>query len=71
MKATGEKNGRAKLTWAKVDQIREKHRHGLSTLAIAVIYDLAQSTVWNIVANRSWVRREAEPWSTAGFKYQP
>ena len=48
----GEENGRALLTWEKVEAIR---KDGRSYSAIAAAYGVAKPTVGNIMRNESWV----------------
>jgi len=48
----GEENGRALLTWEKVEAIR---KDGRSYGAIAAAYGVAKPTVGNIMRNESWV----------------
>lgn len=51
----GELNGRSKLTWEKVIDIRWAYEHtGYSQMDIAKEYRLAQATVWSIVNNLTW-----------------
>jgi hypothetical protein len=54
MMATGENNGRSKLSWKEVKAIRKQHANGHSTHSLAFDYDLSQSTVWGIVNDITW-----------------
>lgn len=59
MRATGEKNGRAKLTWEKVREIRERYKsQEVTTLELALDYDMNQSTIWGIVTGANWKEKE-------------
>ena len=53
----GEKNGRAKLTWEIVEQIRKDYRSGFRIFEISEKYSVKQSTVGNIVHNHTWVHK--------------
>lgn len=50
----GESNGRSKLTWADVDDIRRLHSEGLSAYAIAKRYCLNAGTVRAILKDETW-----------------
>lgn len=51
----GSANGRAKLNWTKVADIRHRYETtGCSQLDLAIDFDLAQSTVWAILKNQTW-----------------
>lgn len=55
--AKGEKNGRAKVTWEIVKRLRFEYAStSLSTYTLARQYKLAQSTVHDIVTQRTWLR---------------
>ena len=52
----GERNGRAKLTWEQVTEIRQRHaagEGGYGTLARE--YGIARSAIADIIKNRHWV----------------
>ena len=55
----GQKHHLAKLTWAKVRQIREKWMSGASQTALAKEHNVAVSTIHMIVTNRNWIEKEA------------
>lgn len=65
--AHGEKNIKAKLTWAEVEEIRSREilpsgrRGGVtpSEAAIATEFGVSQQTIHSILTNRTWVRRSA------------
>lgn len=53
----GEAASWSKLTWAMVDEIRERHaRDGLSGAALSKEYGVHWSTVCRVLANKCWVR---------------
>lgn len=52
---TGEQNGRAKLTWALVEEIRERNRHGESQVSLARAFRVGKSTIGGVVCNKTWV----------------
>lgn len=52
---SGDNNHSAKLTWEKVREIRRiRKEEGLSTIKLAKMFDVSQSTVYNIVRNKTW-----------------
>jgi hypothetical protein len=51
----GDKNGRSKLTWEIVREIRRRYRKGpVSTYTLALDYNVAQGTIYPIIAGTSW-----------------
>jgi hypothetical protein len=56
---SGEGHPSARLTWAIVDEIREKHVAGRSTRSLAIEYGIPVSSSWNICNHRSWKHRES------------
>lgn len=52
IQASGEGNGRAKLTWDKVREIRNSN---LSYKELASKYKISKSTVYDILRNRTWI----------------
>ncbi len=73
MKASGENNGRAKLTMAKVEKIRKDHACGQAILKLALKHDVAPSTIWSLLTGRTWRRIEKEIEENAArvFSYHP
>lgn len=56
----GEKNGRSKLTWDLVREIRQRYRKGdSSTYKLSLDYDMAQSTIHDIVAGDAWQEKRS------------
>lgn len=53
----GEQNRAAKLTWNLVDQIRDLWAQGKSQKQIEVITGVPRQNVYNVVYNKSWVRK--------------
>ncbi len=54
---SGERNGRAKLNWEKVRQIRKEYVKGSSgfgTIGLGKKYNVSDNTVWDIISNRRW-----------------
>lgn len=52
--ACGERNGRARLTWPQVDEIRLRHGLGESIQALAFCYAVSPRTVSKIVKGELW-----------------
>lgn len=50
----GEANGRAKLTAEKVLEIRRLHSRGATTVALAKMFDIAQSHAHRVAHNQVW-----------------
>lgn len=50
----GERHGRAKLTWAKIDEIRRRFTDGETQTELAVAYGVTQASIHNIVRRKSW-----------------
>lgn len=51
----GERNGRVKLTWKQVEDIRWTYENcGSSQKDLAEEYGVVQSTIWCIVKNLTW-----------------
>lgn len=57
--ASGERHGRAKLSWADVDRIRELYRRGMSQRAIGKLFSVTQFPIRRIVTGNGWKRRAA------------
>lgn len=56
--AQGESNGRAKLTWIEVEQIRSIYAEGRWTMSeLADYFGISRRQVGNIVYGRSWTER--------------
>lgn len=53
-KPIGSKNGRAKLTWEKVCEIRAACAAGEHPATVGKRYDTPRGTIYNIIAGRSW-----------------
>ena len=52
----GENNGKARLTWDKVFDIRQVYKRGFITLRqIAQQYGVRQACIWKIIHNKTWV----------------
>ena len=51
----GEKNGRARLLWDEVREIRECYRAGDTQRGLAARYGVEKTTIANIVNNRTWI----------------
>jgi len=56
----GERNGRARLTWPSVDEIRRRAAAGETQASLAAAFGVGKSQVHNIVARKSW-REEWKP----------
>lgn len=59
----GEKNGRAKLTWAMVKRLRRIYKKGepfkknpVSILNLAIDHDVSTGTMWDAITGRTWRR---------------
>jgi hypothetical protein len=50
----GENNGRAKLNWVIVEEIRKKANSGISYKLLAVQYNVSIRTICRIINNTSW-----------------
>lgn len=58
--AKGENNGRAKLNWARVREIRNSFKLGISSEQLSIDYNVARNTIYDVVRNRHWIeQREA------------
>lgn len=53
---SGDRAGTAKLTWALVDQIRQRRDQGESVVALSKAFAVCRNTISNITANRTWIR---------------
>lgn len=52
----GSLNGRAKLTWDDVNDIREKHKAGISNSDIYKLYpQVSTTTIRSVIANKTWI----------------
>lgn len=51
---SADRNGRAKMTWKKVREMREKYANGASMLSLSREYDLAPSQTREICKKESW-----------------
>lgn len=57
----GDKNGRAKLNWEKVKQIRKKYKKNKYTLlTLAKEYNVGLSTISHIIKNETWKEENNE-----------
>lgn len=56
--SSGEKNTKAKLTWAKVGEIRSLHSSGVLASEIAEQFSVSVSCIKHITKNRTWVTNE-------------
>lgn len=54
----GEMNHRAKLTWEKVECIRDAHAHGATQVALAHEYGVSQPLIGQIVRGTAWANPE-------------
>lgn len=52
---TGEQNGRAKLTWPQVTEIRQRYQDGEKQYVLAAEFGTARSVIGGIVRNELWV----------------
>lgn len=52
----GEDSPSAKLSWEKVDEIRDQYKLGVSRASIARCYGVSPGTIGFIVSNQTWVR---------------
>lgn len=52
----GEQHPLAKLTWEKVDRIRELHKSGLSYRKLGKMFDVSNRTTRDICLYMTWVR---------------
>lgn len=51
----GELNGRAKLNWDMVKNIRQKHKEGFSNSEIYKLYpQVTPTSIRNIINNKTW-----------------
>jgi len=54
---SGEKSLKAKLTWKKVEEIREKYLAGGYThITLGIEYGVGPTAIFKIVNNKSWKR---------------
>lgn len=53
----GERNGRAKLTWEQVEEIRNRYKNGCSILFLSKEYLVSTSTIDCIVKNKTWIKK--------------
>lgn len=51
---------KAKLTWEKVDAMRERHAKGEKMAPLAEEFGVTYSTVSRVVTNKMWTRKELE-----------
>ena len=51
---TGDKQGRAKLTWPIVQTIREAHGQGISGAELARRHEVSETQIHRIVHNQDW-----------------
>lgn len=62
----GEKNGRSKMTWDLVRQMRRRYAKGkrtgrhVSMYTLALDYEINQSTVYGIIAGETWKEKGAQ-----------
>lgn len=52
---SGENHHKAKLTWEKVKQIREKSSKGATLLQLKTEYGVNEGTIWFIIKNKTWI----------------
>lgn len=52
---SGSNNGRAKLSWKIVDEIRKAYSEGVHISDISKLYNLPMSTVSNVTRNKTWI----------------
>src|SRR5205085_12214412 len=52
--ASGEKNGRSKLTIALVSEMRRRHKSGESIRRLGRAFGIAHSTCWAIIRGAKW-----------------
>jgi hypothetical protein len=52
--ATCERHGAAKLTWAQVREIRQRHEAGEPQVKLAKDFDVSQVNISNIVRGKTW-----------------
>lgn len=50
----GERNSRAKLTWAQVRDIRTHYGDGATMEQLASVYDMHKATIQGIISHRTW-----------------
>ena len=55
----GERNPRARLTWARVREMRREHAAGQSLALLASAYGTTPQNVWYVVTGATW--REGNP----------
>jgi hypothetical protein len=53
---SGEANPRAKLTYARADQIRRRRREGLKLRELEAEFGLSRATIDRVVAGKAWMR---------------
>lgn len=53
---TGEQNGRTRLTWDLVSQIRSRHAIGETQASLAREFRVGKSTIGGIIRNETWQR---------------
>lgn len=51
---SGDKNGRAKLDWEKVNEIRNKYKNGSTISSLAREYCVGNTTISHLVKNETW-----------------
>ncbi len=57
----GERGNNAKLTWLKVERIREAYKGGITQVVLATEYGMNQATISDIILNKSWFKEDYEP----------
>lgn len=67
----GVSNGRAKLTWEAVDEIRAQSAKGVSGRSLANQFDVSTPTISLIVNNKIWNRDTLNPKSSAPKLIEP
>lgn len=56
----GEDNGNSVLTWEKVKNIRTEFNAGAKQDKLAAKYNVSRFTIWEIVRNKRWIKRQEE-----------
>lgn len=59
IRTDGENNVNSKLTWENVDEIRQRYADGDTDLyAMQEEYGVKYKTLWEVVNNKSWIRKQ-------------
>ena len=54
----GEKHNRAKLTWAKVLEMRQRWAAGESIRALSRAFGVSHPTAWHAIKGKAWARQQ-------------